>query len=107
MIIRLSVSDAFEMMRRMGRDYYSYEALEHIMNFYDEIDENTEFDPIAICGEWTEYEDLEELYNNYSSYIDVDENLDEDDDDRFNLDRLEAETYVYRLKNGHILIQAF
>lgn len=39
----------------MNRDYYTFEGLESLLNYYNEIDENMEFDCIAICCDCTEY----------------------------------------------------
>lgn len=40
---------------KYDRDYYTMEALETLLKWYDDIDENMEFDPIAICCDWSEY----------------------------------------------------
>ena len=54
-------------------DQFSYEALEALFEYYDEL-EDCELDVIAICCDWTEYEDMEEAINNYWDY---DKELDE------------------------------
>lgn len=68
--------DAFE---NMGRgDQFSYEALEALFEYYNEMDDY-ELDVIEICCDWTEYEseeealvefsmeDLDELNGNYAT----------------------------------------
>ena len=51
--------------KKMDRDYYSYDGYRALYEFLDEIcssdDKGFELDVIAICGEFTEYEDLKEL----------------------------------------------
>ena len=49
--------DTYDMKRKFeayGRDYYTIKGLETILDFYNEIDENIEFDVIAICCECSE-----------------------------------------------------
>ncbi|MHB8096032.1 MAG: hypothetical protein ACYDEI_00040 [Erysipelotrichaceae bacterium] len=52
------------------RNNFSYEGLkalfDYFMDFEEETGEELEFDPIAICCDYTEYENLEELQNNYN-----------------------------------------
>ena len=51
-------------------DQFSWEALEAIYNYITEIEEGTEeeieFDPIAICCEWTEYNSALEAIKEYN-----------------------------------------
>lgn len=55
MKITVDASIMKEYFVNCDRDYYTMEALETLVNWYDEIDEDMEFDPIAICCEWKEY----------------------------------------------------
>lgn len=55
--------DAFERMDR--KNQFSYEGLGVIYDYLDESDGDTELDVIAICCDFTEYENFEELQNNY------------------------------------------
>ena len=56
-----------EIFKDWDRDYYTIEAYETILQFYDSIDVNMELDVIGVCGEWTEYT-AEDLYNDYGNY---------------------------------------
>ena len=57
---------------------FSYEGLNNLFDYLEEYEESTgeqiEFDPIALCCEYTEYEDLEEFWSNYDkeTYPDFD-----------------------------------
>jgi hypothetical protein len=59
------------------KEQFSYEGwkaiFEHIENIEEETGIETEFDPIAICCEFTEYKDLGELQSNYSNIKDMDD----------------------------------
>ena len=44
-----------DMFRNYDRDYYTYEACEALNDYYDDVDPDAEFDPIAICCDWSEY----------------------------------------------------
>ena len=47
---------------------FSYEGLNNLFDYLEEYEESTgeqiEFDPIALCCEYTEYEDLQEFWGN-------------------------------------------
>ena len=59
-----------------------------------------ELDPIAICCEFSEYEDINELKSDYPVPEDC-----EDDDDALN--HFREETLVLELDNGGLVIQAY
>ena len=52
------------------RDKFSYEGLKLIFDYLDELEEDLgvelEYDPIAICGEFTEYGNVLEAMEEYS-----------------------------------------
>ena len=85
-----SASDFMDEFHRMGRgDQFSYEALEALFDFYDEL-EDFELDAIAICCEWTEYENEEEALEACGA---------ED------LDELQNNHFMLELENGRLLVQ--
>jgi hypothetical protein len=53
------------------KNNFSYNGLNSLFDYFEELEEQMEkemdFDPIAICCEFSEYENLEEIKNNYSS----------------------------------------
>jgi hypothetical protein len=53
------------------KNNFSYNGLNALFDYFEELEEDMEkemdFDPIAICCEFSEYENLEEIKNNYSS----------------------------------------
>ena len=59
--------DAFQKMDRYN--HFSYEGYEALFDWLEDLDEDTgqetELDVIALCCDFSEYEDLEELQNNY------------------------------------------
>ena len=52
------------------KDNFSYKGFEALFNYLEEYEESTdtpiEFDPIALCVEYTEYDNLEDLQANYN-----------------------------------------
>ena len=112
-----------EMFVSCGRDYYSYSGLETLLDYYDEIDESMEFDPIAICCDCSEFGNnhcelsFDDLINDYGYLYPVDEWLDDNaltenefDSDLYIdslIDRLEDETTVLRVPNGNVIVFAF
>ena len=51
------------------KNQFSYEGLkalyEHLIQYEEDGDTELEFDPIAFCCDFSEYENLKELKNNY------------------------------------------
>ena len=59
-------------------NYYSYEGFEAIFNHLIEVEEatgiETELDPVAVSGEFTEYEDIKSFNEDYgTNFADVEE----------------------------------
>lgn len=122
MKITVDVNDMKERFEALDRDYYTYEGLEALLDYYDEIDENMEFDAIAICCDCTEYGDgaacsLEDLKNEYGYKYPVEEWLEDEaleenefDEDEYMaalVERLEDETTVLHVSNGNYIVFAF
>ena len=103
-----------DMFKTYNRDYFTYEAYESLLNYYDEIDDNIDFDPIAICCDWNEYGETpclkwSDFLSDYGYILDDIENSDElTDDEKIDviLDELENKTIVIRLSDS-VLIQTF
>ena len=72
----VNLSDFRDAFRAHDRqDQFSYEALELIFNYYEEMDEDMELDVIAICCDLSE-SDFADVAEQYS--IDI-EDMDEDE----------------------------
>ncbi len=56
------------------RDQFSEEALVALFEFYERLGEDcgqpVEFDPIAICCDWTEWDDIDEFREQYALEVD-------------------------------------
>ena len=116
---------AKRMMEDWNRDYYSVNGLDAILEYYDEVDENMEFDPIAICCDCTEYGEhgavysFDDLIREYDHVLDLeewkeangytDEEGDYDEEAFFDelIEKLEWETTVLRVSNGNYIVFAF
>lgn len=111
-----------EMFVNYDRDYYSFSGLETLLDYYDEIDENMEFDPIAICCDCTEYGEnaacsFDSLISDYGYKYPVEEWLEDNaleknefDNDLYIdslVERLEDETTVLHVPNGNYIVFAF
>lgn len=87
--------DAFARMDRA--DNFSYEGKKALFNYLEQYEEDTgseiELDIIALCCEYTEYKNLEELQENYS---DID-----------SMEELEQHTQVIMINNESFIIQDF
>ena len=77
-------------LKSINVERYSYEALDVLYDYLDGIEHPWEylFDLVAICGEWTEYETLEEAVKDWG-YEAVDE--------------LERNTTVIPLTKGYLV----
>lgn len=122
MKITVDVYDMKERFEALDRDYYTYDGLEALLDYYDEIDENMEFDAIAICCDCTEYGEgaacsLEDLKNDYGYKYPVEEWLEDNalEENEFDIDlyidslveRLEDETTVLYVSNDNYIVFAF
>lgn len=89
----LNFSQFYDNWPESRKEQFSYEALEAIFNYYesytDDNGEEIEFDPIAICCDWTEYENLAEIINDYNSIR--------------SLEDLENHTTVLALEKGYVI----
>lgn len=87
-----------------GRDYYSDDGYRFLLDYYGDECEDAELDVVAICCDWTEYNDYNDLINDYGNLIG-------DDDDDGYIDRLLRElsehTYYQVLGNGNIMVAEF
>lgn len=102
-----------EMFKNWDRDYYTYEACEALESWYDEIDENMEFDVIAICCDWSEYGETPclkwfDFLSDYSYLLEDEETEDMTEEEKIDaiIDELENKTTVIQLSNS-VLIEAF
>jgi len=71
MITQTLNQDKFiDLFNEIRPDNFSYEGLQAIFtnleDYSEDIGENIEFDPIAICCEYTEYNNLQEIIDDYS-----------------------------------------
>tara|TARA_R110000787_G_scaffold119127_1_gene230068 strand:- start:511 stop:810 length:300 start_codon:yes stop_codon:yes gene_type:complete len=71
-------------------------ALFDYLEEYEEgTGENIEFDPIALCCEYSEYDDLDEFHQNY------------DKEEYPDLDKIRDWTQVIEIRGGGFIIQNF
>ena len=83
--------------RKLRPENFSYEGLNALFDFYEELEDGTgeqiEFDPIAICCDWSEYDSFEEIKDEYDCI-----NTEED---------LHAHTHAIPLDNGGYILLDF
>ena len=110
----------FRVFRKISKDIYSYTGLETLLDYYDEIDPDMEFDPIAICCDCCEFgnncsSSFNDLINDYGYLYPVDEWLDDSacieyDPDEY-LESLQAVieqyTTLLRVPNGNVIVFVF
>ena len=73
MIMTLTEADFIELTNRFRtlKDNFSYEGKKALFNYLEEYEEDTsdtiEFDYIALCCDYSEYDNLEDLLSEYSA----------------------------------------
>jgi hypothetical protein len=109
MFQRITLSDFIDAFRRHGReDQFSYEALEALFKYLEEIEEDTgepvELDVIGLCCEYQEA-DVDEIIEEYE----LDASGCEDDDARWGLaeKHLDNHTNIIWSKGGTFLYRVF
>lgn len=75
-------SELYHDLKKMGRDNFTYEGAKALMEYLDQSDENIEYDPIALCCEYVEYETIYEVSENYKSAPQA-EDFEYDDDSEY------------------------
>ena len=101
MIQTITITDFINAFDRVDRSAnFSTAGLVAIFDLLEDVNPDMELDPIAICCEFSEYKDLEELKQDYA----YDEDLEEDDEI---LDYYRDQTLVLDLANGGLVIQAY
>lgn len=94
---RKNTSDLYGDLKRIGRDNFSYDGAQALMEYLESIAEDTgepiEYDPIAFCCDFAEYADIEELNRDgyeFESWDDV-----------------ENQTIVIRFGDDSAIVQSF
>ena len=85
MIMTLDVYNFRDLFNRVRPQQFTYEALGELFEYYEEQGEDVEFDPVAICCEWSEVEQGSEEHR----------------------DAVEADAYILELDNGNALVQEY
>ena len=108
MITKITKSMFLNEWPESRKDQFSHEALCALFEYYDELfedlGEEIEYDPIAICCEWAEYDSALEAAREY-----VPEgwrSMTEDNGNESALNYLMGNTYVIELEEG-VLVQQF
>jgi len=99
MKITLTQSEFVHEFNKIRPNHFSRQGLECLFDFFEELDEGseteTEFDPIAICCEWLEYDSIEEFWDEY------------DKDDYEDIEAIQDMTQVIELSHGAFIILQF
>lgn len=111
MALVITIDNAWELKRQFekaNRDYFSYEACDALIELFDELETNTELDPVGLACEFTE-ESPEYIVDNYDNIDEIAGTKDQDgeiDTDAL-IDALNYHTWATLLDNGNILYQDF
>lgn len=93
----INFSDFCDGFQGDRKDTFSYNGKRALYDYIIEYEESTgdeiEFDPIALCCEYTEYESLKELQGNYNDIESIED--------------LEERTVVISIDNDSFIIQNF
>jgi len=102
LIKKINAMSLFETFQNstLRKDSFSYDACEAIVEFYEELDGDTEMDLVCICGEFTEYASAKEAAEDYFVEDEIKEASEDDCIDLFN----SKGVWFQRLKNGNFLL---
>ena len=101
---------AEEWFVRLNRgDCFSLDGLETLLDYYDDIDENIEFDVVAICCDCTEfgknvYPTMDDFINAYSYLKPRNNSKSKEQYIQDLIECLEEETIVLHVPNGNIIV---
>jgi len=95
MYYTVSFNEFMDLLKKAGRDYYSYDGYRAIFDYLREIEEETgndiEVDPIAISSHFTEYNDIDTFNSDY-------------DEQYKTIGEISDEYEVLHLPNGNFII---
>ncbi len=98
MKVTLTEQHFLDRFRVIRPNDFSREALESLFGWYESLEEETnkdiEFDPIAITSEWTEYDTLEQIQEDYGNMYRT-------------IEQVEDETFVLKLESGGFVVREF
>lgn len=98
MIQQINESDFHDAFNKIRPDNFSYEGLSALFDYLEQYEDDTgeqiELDVIAICCDYSEYENLKEFQGDYS-------------EDYETIDDIENETTVIRVDDDKFIIQNF
>ena len=113
----ISFCDFQDRFRDLDRDNnFTYEGKKALFEYLEEYEDNTdtevELDVIALCCEYTEYEDIKEFLNEYSNTIKTErKDFEEDEEEEYKeavMEELQNHTTVIRIKGQEsFIIQCF
>lgn len=91
---------------------FSLEGAKAVFHYFDELSEemgdNIEFDPIAWCVEFSEFDSVSEAYEqHFGNYDDVADQTQGNRTPEQQLERFQDNTTVIELDNGHIILGEF
>ena len=100
--MKIDVNDFKQLARNSRLSSFSEDALESMFDFYEEIDTDVDYDPVAFNCEWTEFTE-NELIDQYDYLV----NEDEDEKTENIVSSLEQRTMITELNNGNYLVHEF
>tara|TARA_X000001382_G_C3104701_1_gene157869 strand:+ start:414 stop:719 length:306 start_codon:yes stop_codon:yes gene_type:complete len=81
------------------KNNFSYEGRKALFNYLEQLEEDTgqtiEFDPIALCCEYSEYENIQEFWQDYS------------EEDYPTIEKIQDNTSVIEFGKNSFIIQQF
>jgi hypothetical protein len=99
MKLTLTQTQYVNKFNKIRPNHFSNEGLRCLFDYFEELDESTEteteFDPIATCCEWAEYDSIEEFWDEY------------DKDDYEDIEAIQDMTEVIELSHGAFIILQF
>jgi hypothetical protein len=77
----VSRGDFHDRFHAIRPDQFSYDALDALFDWYEQLEEDTgeaiQLDVIAICCDWTEYENIEEFQKEYGNEYETVEDIEQ------------------------------
>ncbi len=94
--------DRFRDMNR--NDNFSYDGkralFDYLESYEEDADTKIELDIIALCCEYTEYENIKEYLENYNAGIEKEEDEEEEDFNKRVLEEIQEKTTLIQIENS-------
>ena len=109
-VSRFDFQDAF-LRSETYKNNFSYKGLNALFDYLEQCEEETgeeiDFDMVAICCDYSEFESATEAVEQYNGAVEENKAFDDEDKEKASIAWLQDQTQVIEIEGGGVIIQKF